>query len=314
MDLYRLYQTRRSIRKFKREPIPEEDLEKILYAAQRAPTDATAQMYSILRVTDPELRQRLAHLSGDQEHIESAAEFFLILADVWRLRRLVEHRGGRFGRWPRTAAHFAIVDAVLAGSALATMAEALGYGICWIGGVLNGIREISALVDLPEGVIPVAGLCVGVPDEDPAPRPRLPRELVVHENRYRAYTPEELDEAYAAMRPITRKGDWYRVLGRYFTEGGTMELREGPYQALAARKGFDPDLPAPLAEALTARGLEARSLGQLIEEAFRRGYRGVLFNQGVVWLEKETEAHRGEGATPGEALAKALLEAFPEEA
>mgnify|MGYP005839670191 CR=1 FL=1 len=308
-DLYSLYQHRASVRKFKPEPLREGDLEKLLFAAQRAPTDATAQMYSLLRISDPALRREISSHSGTNPHIETCAEFFLILADVYRLRRLLEHRGGVFGHWPRTALHFAIVDAVLAGSALATMAESLGYGIVWIGGVLNGIGEIRRLCSLPQGVVPVAGLCVGVPDETPTPRPRLPRALVVHENQYHEYSPEALEQAYAAMAPITRSGDWYKVLERYFAKGGTMEQREKAYQVLTAQQGFEPDLPPELLAELQAKGLEAGSLGQLIEATFAQGFRSLQFHsKGYVWIEKEPEAYRGDGK-PGEALGQALLQA-----
>lgn len=308
-DLFTLYQHRASVRKFKPEPLREGDLEKLLVAAQRAPTDATAQMYTILRVTDRDLRREIARLANNDEHVQTAAEFFLILADVHRLRKLVEHRGGSWGYWPRTAAHFGIVDAILAGSALATMAESLGYGICWIGGVLNGIQQISELCRLPEGVFAVAGLCVGVPEFIPAPRPRLPRDLVVHQNTYREPEPSELDQAFEAMRPITRSGDWYKVLERYFASGGTMEQREGRYQHLVARHGFDPDLPVEGLEKLELHGIQAGSIGKLIELAFAQGYRSVLFREGVVWLEQEQEAFRGEGK-PGEAIIRAFLDAL----
>ncbi len=308
-DLYEFYQRRASVRKFKPEPLREGDLDKILLAAQRAPTDATAQMYSLLRISDPELRREISSHSGTNPHIETCAEFFLVLADVHRLQKLVAHRGGTWGHWPRTAAHFAITDAVLAGSALATMAESLGYGIVWIGGVLNGIREISQLCHLPLGVFPVAGLCVGVPDENPDPRPRLQRTLVVHENRYAEYTPQQLEQAYADMAPITRGGDWYQVLERYFSAGSTMEQREPAYQALTAQQGFDPDLPDDLLQLLKSQEIEAGSLGQLIEQTYARGFRSLQFHsKGHVWIEKEPEAYRGDGK-PGKALAEALLQA-----
>jgi len=295
VDLYDLFLRRASVRKFRPEPLREGDLDKLLLAAQRAPTDATAQMYSLLRVSDGALRAEVARLSNNP-HIQTAAEFFVLLADVHRLRRLVEHRGGEWGHWPRTAAHFAVADAVLAGSALATMAESLGYGICWIGGVLEAVEALGELFALPEGVFPVAGLCVGVPEEVPAPRPRLSRRLVVHENRYREPEPAELDQAYGDMRPITRSGDWYKVLERYFTRGGIMEQREPAYQRFTARQGFDPDLPP---------GTDAPSLGGLIEQALAQGYRSVLFREGICWVEREPEASRGEGK-PGGALSGAL--------
>ncbi|MCX7783274.1 MAG: nitroreductase family protein, partial [Meiothermus sp.] len=104
-DLYEFYQRRASVRKFKPEPLREGDLDKLLLAAQRAPTDATAQMYSLLRISDPVLRREISSYSGQNPHIETCAEFFRILADGYRLRKLVELRGGTFGRWPRTALH-----------------------------------------------------------------------------------------------------------------------------------------------------------------------------------------------------------------
>lgn len=99
-DLYELYQRRASVRKFKPEPLREGDLDKLLLAAQRAPTDATAQMYSLLRISDPVLRREISSHSGQNPHIETCAEFFLILADVHRLQKLVEHRGGPLDAGP----------------------------------------------------------------------------------------------------------------------------------------------------------------------------------------------------------------------
>lgn len=298
MDLTPILAKRRSVRRFKPVPIPEEDLEKLLFALQRAPTDASAQLYSAIRIRDPRLREEIARLSGDQEHIRQAAEFFLLLADVHRLERLLAHRGQRMAFWPRTALHFALLDAGLAGAYLALTAEAMGYGVCFIGGVLNGIEALMDLLGLPPGVLPVAGLAVGVPDEEGPPRPRLPRRLVVHEDRYRPYAEEDLEEAYRAMAPYSRVGDWNRILRRYFAEGGTMEAREGPYGRTLARQGLDPDLPP---------GASFYSLGALLEEALEEA-RAVLFRKGEAWLEEEARAFRGEGR-PGEALLTALRKA-----
>ncbi|MFN3367828.1 MAG: nitroreductase family protein [Thermus sp.] len=299
VDLLPILAQRRSVRRFKPVPIPEKDLEKLLFALQRAPTDASAQLYSAIRITDPGLRERVAQLSGNQEHIRQAAEFFLFLADIHRLERLLAHRGERMAFWPKTALHFALLDAGLAASYLALTAEALGYGVCFVGGVLNGVEELLDLLELPPGVIPAVGLAVGIPDEEGPPRPRLPRRLVVHENRYRPYSPEDLEAGFQAMAPYSRVGDWGRVLRRYFAQGGTMEEREKPYGRALARQGLDPDLPP---------GSPFYSLGALLAEALEGEARAILFRKGEAWLERETEAFRGEGG-PGEALLTALRKA-----
>lgn len=122
----------------------------------------------------------MARLSGDQEHIRQAAEFFLFLADVHRLERLLAHRGQRMAFWPRTALHFAILDAGIAASYLALTAEALGYGVCFIGGVLNGVETLTDLLGLPRGSSPWWGLPLGcptrrAPEAQASPEARGPR-------------------------------------------------------------------------------------------------------------------------------------------
>ncbi len=234
---------RRTIRHFLPHPIPQEHLDLILRAAQRAPTDATAQMYTLIRITDRDLRDRLATLAGDQEHIRQCAEFFIVCLDIYRLRRLVEHRGGVFEMGNRLAIVFGTLDAGLAAENLAIAAEMLGYGTCFIGGVQNAVDEIARLLHLPAGVLPVCGLCVGIPDPDRVPReprPRLPRALVVHENTYRDYTDEDLEAAYTAMAPITRTRDWYTTLERYFTKGGVMSKRESIMARAWEQQGLVP--------------------------------------------------------------------------
>ena len=251
------------------------------------------------------MRHQLAELSGGQQQIIDAAEFFVFLADVYRLSELLRRRGERLGNWPRTAHHFAITDAAIAGAHLAVAAEALGYGICWIGGLLNQVDEVVELLNLPQGVLPISGMVVGLPAEKPGPRPRLPQEMVVHEDAYHEYAPEELDAGYAAMAPFSRKGDWLPLLKHYFAAGGVMEERDAIYGRAAARQGFVADWPAA-----AARAFAAADLGEALELLLNSDWRGVLFNHDeddyTAWLEKETAAERGDGNTPGEALAAAV--------
>jgi len=54
------------------------------------------------------------------------------------------------------------------------------------------------VLDLPEGVVPVATVTVGWPAEIPDQVDRLPLEAVVHRERYRDYTPDMIDDIYRA--------------------------------------------------------------------------------------------------------------------
>ena len=224
-----------TVRKYKKFTMPTEHLDVILHAAQRAPTDATAQMYSFIRLVDRDLRDAVARLTTNA-HIATASEAFLVCADVRRLDQTMKLNGTTLGRFPSIANHFGIGDAVMAGENLLLASEMLGYRGCWIGGVLNALSEIVELTKLPVGVLPFAALTIGVADEEPAHRPRLPRDVIFHENTYRDPSIDELTSAVHGMAAISARGNWAQTLARYFAPGGTMETREPLLRALVEKQ------------------------------------------------------------------------------
>ncbi|AWN23041.1 NADPH-dependent oxidoreductase [Deinococcus irradiatisoli] len=234
------FDAHRTVRHYRDEPMPQEHLDTILYAAQRAPTDATAQLYSFVRLSG-DVKAKVAQLTTNA-HIASAAESFVVCSDTRRVRQLVEAAGYAAGQSPAIDVHFGLGDAVLAGQNMLTAAEMLGYQGCWIGGVMNGLDEIITLLQLPPGVLPFAALTIGLSAEDTPHRPRLPRELVVHENAYRDPTPGELQAATRQMNPIAARpgkpGDWARLLNAYFGVGGSMAQREPVLEAALKRQGL----------------------------------------------------------------------------
>jgi FMN reductase (NADPH) len=130
------------------------------------------------------------------------------------------------------------VDATLAAQRLIDAAEALGLGVCCIGGILDGIEALVELLALPGGVVPLFGLCVGWPGEDPAERPRVATASVLHTDRYRDRDVGALEADVAVMAATTRSRDWPKVLARYFASGGIMEQREAALRRVLVRQGF----------------------------------------------------------------------------
>ena len=222
-DVRSFFDSHWTVRKYKSLAMPREHLDVILHAAQRAPTDATAQTYSFIRLTDPALRALIAELAANP-HIATASEAFIICGDLHRLQQTLRSNGYEPAKLPTTSIHFAIGDAVMAGENMLIASEMLGYRGCWIGGVISNVVEISKLLSLPPAVFPFAGLTIGVPDEDPQHRPRLPRPFVIHENHYAE--PIDLQKGIKDMGAITARGDWAQTLARYFAEGGSMVARE----------------------------------------------------------------------------------------
>jgi hypothetical protein len=88
---------------------------------------------------------------------------------------------------------FSVVEASIVTQSMATAALFLGLGSCFVGAVFYAMKEISEVLALPHGVIPLVGLCLGYPDESPALRPRWPLKILVHRNNYKETTREEID-------------------------------------------------------------------------------------------------------------------------
>jgi nitroreductase len=228
-------QEHRSIRRYLDTPIPAADVERMMHAAQRASSGGLGQLYSLIRVTDRDLRKQLAEAAG-QAHVAAAAEFFVACMDVHRLQRLLEQRGVAPGVRPLVL--YASTDALLALANLATAAEAMGYGICYVGSLQRVLVEVIALLRLPQGVCPLLGLCAGVPAETPPLAPRLPRDVVFHENYYRDPEPADLERCFEAMSMVTYGGGWFESLSEHFTAGHEYEMREERWRRALAQQGI----------------------------------------------------------------------------
>ncbi|MFN3804345.1 MAG: nitroreductase family protein [Pyrobaculum sp.] len=237
MDYLEVVQRRRSIRKFRRVKIPEEDIQRIMEAGRLAPTDATLHLWTTIRIRDDDRKKTIAALIG-QPHVEEGSDFFVFLADLYRLERFLHLRGVEFLEDKLALFIFAAVDAALAAENMALAATALGYGSCFIGAIQNAPRELIEMLKLPPLTYPLFGLVVGVPEEAPEPRPRLPLEMLFHMDTYRDYTVEELERAYAVMAKITRSGNWLNVLRRYVEKGGYFDSRGKTLRELLPTRGL----------------------------------------------------------------------------
>lgn len=172
-----------TIRAFRGEPVPRETIEKCVRAARQAASSSNVQGYCLLQVTDAHERARLRELTGDQRQVEEAGAFFAVCADEHRHALIAQDAGAQIGRNFESFL-VAVIDATLFAQNLVLAFESEGYGTCYIGGLRNQLDEVDRLLELPEGVYPLFGLCVGVPDETPATRPRLDPRALWFEGRY----------------------------------------------------------------------------------------------------------------------------------
>jgi nitroreductase len=189
-----------SVRRFTDEEVSDEAVDAILGAARRAPTSSNWQTYSIVVVREPSIKERLAEISGNQEHVVASRVFFVFCADIRRLHVVAE----RHGIEPLLGLQdtlVAVVDAAIAGEAAQIAVESLGLGAVMVGALRRDAVAVAEVLGLPEGVAPVYGMSVGWPADDPLEpglKPRLPEALVVHRDRYSDEGAEALIDAYNA--------------------------------------------------------------------------------------------------------------------
>jgi nitroreductase len=173
----------RSVRAFLPEEPPQADIERAIRAAQMASTSSHLQAYHLLRVRSAQQRAELVELCGGQPWIAGCGAFFVILADLRRLE-LAAALHGRRALQNFESFLVAVIDAALFAQNLALSFEAQEYGICFIGGLRNRLPEVDRLLEVPAGLLPLFGCCVGRPAEPGEPRPRLPLAAVFSDGRF----------------------------------------------------------------------------------------------------------------------------------
>ncbi|NQW01859.1 MAG: nitroreductase family protein [Rhodospirillales bacterium] len=183
-DPIRALLNRRVIRKYKADAISDQTMALLLSAAQSAPTKSNLQQYSIIIIRDPAIRDQVADLVPSMPWMKTAPVIAVFLGDLRRIRRLAEIRGHSYQNNNADTFMNAAVDAALAMQCFITAADHLGLGTCPISYLRNRIDDLAEILALPDGVFPIAGLCVGYPDDSGYLSMRLPQKIVVHQDRY----------------------------------------------------------------------------------------------------------------------------------
>ena len=184
----------KSVRRFKEQVLPQEDLTEILTAAQMASSWKNFQSYSVIVVRSQEKKDTLYELVP-QEAIRQSAVFLLFVGDLNRAEKGVRLHTDTFQPQGVEGLLISSVDAALAGQNALLAAESLGYGGVIIGLVRYKSEEVAELFNLPDYTYPVFGMALGVPNQEHEVKPRLPLNQVVFEEEYREQSTDAI-EAY----------------------------------------------------------------------------------------------------------------------
>ncbi len=194
MDVFEAIRSRRSIRFFKQEPIPEDTMIKLIAAARCAPSAANRQPLEFIIVTNKELNNNVFKQLGWAAYVHPKRNPPADKRPVAYIIVIINKH--------RALTKLGPVDAAAAIENILLSAHALGLGSCWVGSVNR--EKLGSLIDLPNDYQIDSVIALGYPDEKPVMEdcktdsieyyldengrlhvPKRPLRSIIHIDKYR---------------------------------------------------------------------------------------------------------------------------------
>lgn len=207
----------RSIRKFTEESISRELLHTLIAAGQMASTSSYLQNISVIRVSDKAKRAQIRQICAaayqgklGHPYVEHCAELLIFCIDATRHLHFAPEAQID---WTEVLLVGAVDAGIMAQNVLLT-AESLGLGGVFLGSIRNDLHRLAEILNLPHAVVPMVGMCLGYPNQEPAQRPRLPVQTVLSDNEFQAADTEALAQ-------------YDEVVKQYYQQRSNMDLSWG---------------------------------------------------------------------------------------
>ncbi len=165
-DLFAVMAKRRSTRKFSDRPVETTKIDKIIAAADTAPTAGNYQGFEIFYIKNPEKKKLLVKACNNQPYVDSP----VVLVFCKNPSRV------KFDFPEYVLTKFAIQDATLAAGYSQLAAQALGLSSIWIG----MFDEQKVMDVIGTDLVPSSVLCIGYPEQTKFPKPRRNLKDLVH--------------------------------------------------------------------------------------------------------------------------------------
>jgi FMN reductase [NAD(P)H] len=196
-------------RDFLDRPVEPALLRLLCACALSAPSKSDLQQADILIVQDQAQRRAVIALMPDMPWLEDAPVLLVFLANGGRTPRLGRLRAKPFPNDHLDLMFNAAVDSAIVMTTFMRAAAAVGLGCCPLSAIRDQAGRVSDVLELPERVFPVAGLCAGWPAKTGRITPRLGLETTLHQDRHRQGDLDQQIDAYdrrrAAAQPYRRQ-------------------------------------------------------------------------------------------------------------
>ncbi|MQS53249.1 oxygen-insensitive NADPH nitroreductase [Companilactobacillus mishanensis] len=174
-----------SVRDFIDQPITAEQKNSLLAAARHGASSEFVQAFSIIEITDKNLRDELSNITISSPHVKKADTFYVFVADLHRQATILRNHEMSLEPIKNVEPMIvSIIDTTIAAQNMATAAESMGLGICYIGSLRNNINQVANLLHLPDFTIPLFGMTIGVPKFKNQLKPRMLKDNDVATNYY----------------------------------------------------------------------------------------------------------------------------------
>jgi len=184
-DTIRTQLNHRTIRAFTADPVAPEVLDTLMEVVTAAPTSSFYQQRTVIRVVDPAIRQAVYEASGQPYVGGDRGELLIFVVDLYRNARIREEAGVEVRVLESTALFLqGVEDTLIAAQNLVVAAESLGLGTVYLGSIGGDSKLLIDALKLPLRTFPLVGVLVGHPAQEPALKPRLPREITVATDTY----------------------------------------------------------------------------------------------------------------------------------
>jgi nitroreductase len=187
------------------DPVPAELVSMLAACALSAPTKSYLQQVDIVDVRAPARRAALCALVPSMPWMKQAPAILVFCANGRRFRRLFERKARAFTNDHLDAFFNPVVDASLVMMNFINAAGAIGLTSCPISMIRNAPDRLAEVLELPERIIPVAGLCVGYPVQERSVSPRIALDAVFHVDRINAVNEDAAIDDFDRRYVETRK-------------------------------------------------------------------------------------------------------------
>lgn len=202
-SIFDVIENRRSIRKYKLDPIPDEIVTKLIEAARWAPSTDNAQPWRFIIICDRNTIDELGKISGTGCFTRIRIQQFMTGELKKRFQDVPEEKkaqvfrkltggfmSGYLGGAPlvivvcgdKVTPCSMVADCCAAIENMLLAIQALGLGATWTAAVTGDPRDearTKKLLGIPEEWKVITAISVGYPAESPGPRPRKPMEEIV---------------------------------------------------------------------------------------------------------------------------------------